>query len=1237
VSIGYHSLDLSIGIREEALHSNAEDLLIPFTAYNLAGVVQKIPVTFRLSPLQGPGRLIRPRYWEAPDTHILDEPSYTRLFPYDEYGSEAIRENWRQGAATWDSKVSLTTREQKIRLPLKGLAPGWYRVEATAEDGFGRPVTTRRDIRVRDAVSGKPDPNAYFTHSLSKPSGEPGEKVSLTIGSDADALWVIRHFDGHKGSVTPKTPTGKVGDPKKTVAWLDHGHDYRFIDLSNKAVQDLEMPIDAEDRGGFAVSHAFVKHNRFFHSLDIVKVPWTDKELQVEFTSFRDRTEPGGKEQWTVKLKGSKGEQVAAEVLLSMYDASLDQFLPHEWQRPDLFPTYPTRDDRYLFLPWSNPLGFGERSGMTGQPPVPEIPAIDKAYPRLLWEYGNMDVFRPRMMAERAQGMKMMMKSESMPAMAMADSQAATPPNEPLNETVQAGYGKEQTKKKGEAPKAVRVRKDFRETAFFLPDLKTDPQGDITFSFTMPEALTEWKWQVLAHTRDLAMGSATQTVVTRKELMVQPNAPRFLREGDQLVLPARISNLTEREVSGEAVLELFETETGKPVDGVFNNMAPRQFFTAAAGQGTDVGFRISVPGNYSGAVSYRIVAKTAAHSDGEEKALPVLSNRILVTESMPMMVKGLGTKSFDFEKLRKSGGSPTLTHHRLTFEYSSDPAWYAVQSLPYLTAFPYDCAEQLFNKFYANAVAGRIVEGKPKIRDYFARWMKDSAQGVLNRNPELKDILLEETPWVMEAKDEQRQLRDIARLFDLVRLSQEQSATLDLLAKKQSSNGGFVWFSGGPDNRYITQYILTGMARLRQMDALKGESAAKAEPMIRAALAYVRERLAEDHREALKSKAGSITIGELQVQGLYSLSAFGFEGREKGYKEALSHYIGLTAKNWTTMGTQMQAMAAVTLHRAGDRKTPADIMRSLKETAVKSDDIGMYWKSKGSPWYWQSAPVETQAMAIEAFTLLAEDPAAVESMKQWLLTQKQTNRWSSTRSTADACHALLMRGGDWLGAERRAEIKAGVQEPMYFREGAEAEAGTGYFKAVVDGPFVDADLGRIEVTVKGKGATDEGSLSWGAAHWQYFEMTDRITPASTPLSIVKRLFVERNTPKGPVLEPVGDGSGLKVGDKLKVRIELRSDRDMEFVHLKDMRASGSEPLNVLSGYRWQGGLGYYESTRDAATNFFFDRLPRGTHVFEYPLFATHEGRFSVGLATAECMYAPEFRAHSGGMELRVSR
>jgi hypothetical protein len=304
----------------------------------------------------------------------------------------------------------------------------------------------------------------------------------------------------------------------------------------------------------------------------------------------------------------------------------------------------------------------------------------------------------------------------------------------------------------------------------------------------------------------------------------------------------------------------------------------------------------------------------------------------------------------------------------------------------------------------------------------------------------------------------------------------------------------------------------------------------------------------------------------------------------------------------------------------------------LKENALVSEEMGMYWKENYEGFYWYEAPIESQALLIEAFDEVANDKKAVDDLKVWLLKSKQTQNWESTKATSEAVYALLLRGTDWLATESNVEISMGDMkiDPKQMPD-VKVEAGTGYFKTSWSGSDIKPQMGNITVSKK-----DEG-VSWGAVYWQYFEQLDKITPHKTPLQLVKKLFIEKNTASGPVLDPVTENTKLKPGDKLKVRIELRVDRDMEYVHMKDMRASGFEPVNVFSQYKWQDGLGYYESTRDAATNFFFSHLNKGTYVFEYPLVVSHSGDFSNGITTIQCMYAPEFTSHSEGIRVTVGK
>jgi len=617
--------------------------------------------------------------------------------------------------------------------------------------------------------------------------------------------------------------------------------------------------------------------------------------------------------------------------------------------------------------------------------------------------------------------------------------------------------------------------------------------------------------------------------------------------------------------------------------------------------------------------------------------MPVLTNRMLVTETMPLPMRGTGTKNFTFVKLLNSGKSETLQNYALTLEYTSNPAWYAVQALPYLMEYPYECAEQTWNRYYANSLATFISNSSPRIKQVFEKWkIKDTAalMSNLQKNQELKAVLLEETPWVLQAKTEEQQKKNIVLLFDLIRMSNEMNSAYEKLKQMQSPNGGFVWFKGGPDNAYMTQYIITGIGHLKKL----GVDIKKLSPILDAAIPYLDKQIKKDYDDLKKYKIDlkTYTPGHYEIQYLYMRSFFPDEKIPAASQVAYNYFRSRAQLTWMKQGKYMQGMIALSLGRTADTKTPAAILKSLKETSITNEELGLYWKDNSGGWFWHQAPIETQALLIEAFQEIGKDAKTVDDMKTWLLKNKQTINWKTTKATAEACYALLLQGTDWLSNETFVEIKLG--NTTIKSTDNKQEAGTGYFKKTIDGPLVNSGMGNISVTIGSQSPTqliNRPSASWGGIYWQYFENLDKITTASTPLKLDKKLFVETNTDRGPILTPVNEGHALKVGDKIKVRVELRVDRDMEYVHMKDMRASCLEPVNVLSGYKWQGGLGYYETTKDASTNFFFDYLRKGTYVFEYSLFVTHTGNFSNGITSIQSMYAPEFSSHSEGIRISV--
>ncbi|MGZ3859483.1 MAG: alpha-2-macroglobulin family protein [Flavisolibacter sp.] len=1191
VSAGYSSLLVKTAVASRIPLDSLSSLRI--RTENMNGIFQPAVVSLRFTALQPEQRLIRSRYWTAPDQFLMDRASFIGYFPHDEYRSETDATTWPRGSLVWEESDS--SRSDAV-FPLRNprLPAGFYELALSTRDKEGHEVKDVRYVELFEASSPSLNKPEYLWTRTGRSPLEPGETALTQVGSSASGVHLIREINR-----------------------ISEKENFSYASL-NQEKKSFSYPIKETDRGGFGVNYFFVKDNRFYQLTDILSVPWTNKELQVEYASFRDRTLPGSQEKWEVNITGYQKEKVAAEVLVSMYDASLDQFKPHQWDKPAPWPVFAQT------FPWQGNQNFSALSSREKSASI-DYRNFEKNYDHLNFEFGGqpgvlMEMRLPyaRALGGKVAGISLQQK--------IADSTQA--------DEVAIGYaGAKAPAIPAEAP--VQARKDFRETAFFFPDLRTDEKGSVRFSFTVPEALTRWKWQTLAHTKELAFGLSSKELITQKPLMVQPNAPRFLRQGDHLEFSTKIVNLSDSEITGQVQLELLNATTGQSVDGWFINAFPNQYFTVGAGQSEVVSFPLQVPYQFSDALVWRVTARSGNLSDGEENILPVLTNKILVTESLPISMKGSGQKSFHLEHLLQSGASETLQHQSLAVEYTSNPSWYAVQALPYLMEFPYECAEQVWNRYYANALATQITRSSPTIRQVFASWKTADTTALLSslqKNPELQSALLEETPWVLEARSEQEQKQHLGVLFDPERLESEAKANWDKLAQMQSSNGGFVWFPGGPDDRYITQYILSGMGHLEKMQG--GHQVMN--PVTKATLDYLDKKITGDYAILARSSKTSRPPAPayLQVQYLYARSFFPGYPLPKTTQEAYHYFFQQVQKQWMHQNPYMQGMIALVLHRSGDSKGAAAILQSLKERAVRTEEMGMYWKDPGAGFkgFWWQAPIETQALLIEAFSEISGDRPTVDALKTWLIKNKQTNHWATTKATADACYALLEKGSPWLDTTAAA-VSIRLGNKVISTENQEREAGTGYFKKQIEPGTIRPDMGNITVNIRQPG---EGAQpSWGAVYWQYFEDLDKIRPSSTPLALDKKLFLEKNTDRGPVLVPVEGGTVLHTGDKIKVRIELHVDRDMEYVHLKDMRAPAMEPLQVLSGYQWQGGLGYYESTRDAGTDFFIHDLRKGSYVFEYPLFLTHTGSFSAGLATIQCMYAPEFSAHSGDTRIEV--
>ncbi|KAA1242481.1 MG2 domain-containing protein [Aquimarina sp. RZ0] len=784
------------------------------------------------------------------------------------------------------------------------------------------------------------------------------------------------------------------------------------------------------------------------------------------------------------------------------------------------------------------------------------------------------------------------------------------------------------TKKGIEELQKIVPRKNLKETAFFFPQLQTDKKGNISFNFTSPETLTKWKFQAFAYDKQLNSRLIQSEVITQKELSVTPNPPRFLRQGDTISLSAKITNLNIKKMNGLVSLQLIDEISQKNLQSLIIDSKQVQNFTVDARQNASANWKIHIPENVK-AIRYTICAKAGKFSDGEESILPVLSNNLLVTESIPIWVRPGEKKTYGFDKMAKQT-STTQKNHQLTIEYTTNPAWFAIKSLPYLMEFPYECAEQTFARYYSNEIATHILNSNPKIKTVFDIWKKnDQFVSNLEKNEELKNILIQETPWLRNAQSEKEQQTRLAELFDIVKITKKQEDILQKLKRMQDPSGGFPWFSGSNPNRYITRHLVSGLGHLKKLN-IDSENIYTTNIIAKKAIAYLDIKYLENFKYQFLNN-GDYYFTNDDLHYFYARSFW-----EEKYpisqeiKNIYNTYIPKKTEEWLQTKLFNKTILALILHRNSDQKIAKKILSTIEESAVQSTEHGMYWKENKAGWYWYQSPIETQALIIEAFSEINNDPTIIDNLKIWLLKNKQLQNWSTTKSTTEAIYALLLHGSDWLSAENTVQINFGdALKTSNILQFDPIEAGTGYLKKQWNKKDITPVMSHI--TVQNTSTVSQ----YGGYYWQYFEDLDKITSAKTPLQLKKKLFLKKNTDTGEEINEITDKTQLQLGDLIRVRIELKSDRAMEFIHMKDMRASGLEPVNVISQYKWQDGLGYYESTKDAATNFFIDYLPKGVYVFEYDLRVNNKGGFSNGITTIQSMYAPEFRSHSEGVRIKI--
>ncbi len=1081
----------------------------------------------------------------------------------------------------------------------KSLEPGVYRLEILSKDQKGNSIRYEKIVTVYSLDKGKeiPDNSPLFIVNP-KEDYEPGETVRIYLGSVFDKAYVLVSI---RDLNTPKAQ-------------------YRWVELNNKKQTVLEIPIEEKHRGNFSVYFNTIHNNRLFTQELIINVPYKNKELKIVTETFRSKLYPNQQETWKFRIVGQKNEKITAELLASMYDKSLDQFMIHYWSfSPFYYYSHARNLNNEFYTLISSNCNYNYR--------YYDIP-LTLVYPQLnMFEVSYYGRYFGRYRNKEGFGSKIAFAKES-PTMD-GKEKVPSPKNEmPLEDKpIDNNTSKQEDNQTLAHNKESFIRKNLNETAFFYPELKTDEQGNISFSFTTPEALTTWKFMAFAHTKDLKYGFIQKECITQKQLMITPHLPRFLREGDSLWLYIKVDNLTEKNQKVSVKINIEDALKN------FDNLVLKEQkeILVASKKSSVAAFMFKVPMQLS-MVKVTVLAETESFADGEEHLLLVLPNRMLVTESLPFYVKGKQEKQVHFKRFEEAQQNKTLTNKSLTLEYTANPIWNVIQSIPYLAAYPYECNEQVFNRYYANKLSQHIVSTLHNFQNIVNNWLADTTHNTLlsplSKNEELKSMILAETPWVRESIDEASQRKNIAKFFDKETIDKDIKHAADKLIKSQNPNGSWGWFPGMPENLYITQYLVASIGRLEKSYNINSEL----HKTIPQAIKYIDNQIEKDYdilkKYVKKDDLLKLQIGYLQVYYLYARSFYLNERKNFLNSEAFQYYYQQAKQYWNQMSEYMQGLIALTTYRMGDVAIAKQIIASLKERAVVSEEKGIYWKNISSGFYWYELPIETHSLLIEAFNEIENDSKTIEELKLWLLLQKQVQNWRTTTATANAIHVLLFTGKTELNTNFDAKIQWGNQ-PLEINK-KQIEVATGYIKQTKKNEEVTHNLATISVKNTGN------DIAWGSLHWQYFENLDKITNYETKyMSIKREYYKEVITERGKKLEAINENNVLKIGDIVVVKLIIECDRNLEFVHLKDMRPSSFEPMQVISGYSYNGGLGYYNETKDASYNFFFDYLPRGKYVLEYTLRVTQKGSFSTGISTIQCMYAPEFNAHAKGMIIRV--
>ena len=1133
------------------------------------------PAPGRPKPYQTPGDRLRPRWGSGP-------------------GSEAILRLWKDGARAAEGAVEHDVRGEAV-VTIPPLEMGGYRLIYETKDDFGALCREQREFLV---VGGKDDPSSVrlpLVLSAERPSAPVGKTARFLVHSRwAGQPLLLETFKG-----------GEIQERR----WLEAAKDTGV----------LEIPVTEGHRGGFGVRVTSLRDHQTMTAEANVFVPWDNKELDISFSSFRDKLSPGGRETWRVMVKTPDGRTAvrgAAELLAYMYDRSLDLFAVH--RPPRIQALYPNRTGT---VSWRPALGLAPRafSDESEWVELPSFPVFKPDDLKSLDRYGIGGPGRGRFSVEGP------VVGRVVGGVVRAEMAATVEAPSPVIDVkmTMASESLDEESDEHPADSPFPLRADFSETAFWEPHLLTEADGTAVVEFTVPDSVTGWRVFVHGVTKDLAGGSLEKEARTVKELMVRPYLPRFFREGDRAELRVMVNNAGAEDLTGEVSLEVFDPLTAENLAPAFGlpPEVPGRPFTVKAGGGSAVVFPLSAPARV-GTVAFKVTAKAGAFSDGELRPLPVLPGRMHLVQSRFATLREGVPRELRFADLAKDD-DPTRINEQLVVTVDAQLFYGLLEALPYLVNFPYECTEQTLNRFLSTGILTSLYGRYPAVADMAKSLSKrETRLETFDAADPNRKMALEESPWILAAEGGTAAGYSVENVLDPRVASAQREASLAKLLKAQTSNGAFPWWPGGPPSPYMTLYIVHGFSKAVEF----GVDVPK-EPVVRAFGYLHGHYLEEIVRKLMARDAGweFVTFLNYTIGNFPDASWTGGVFMDADRRAMLD----FSFKHWKEHSPYLKGFLALTLNRAGRPKDAALVWDSVMDSARTTEDEGTSWAPEDRGWLWYNDRIETHAFALRTLMELRPKDARTDGIVQWLFLNKKLNHWKSTRATSEVLYsvAYFLKTSGAMGVKESVRVDAcGVRTDFTF----DPDRYTGKKnQVVIPGDRLGPECAAVRVGKTGKG------LAFASATWHFSteKMPER---GDGDLFAVDRTYFKREK-KGQetVLKPLAEGAALAVGDEIEVHLSIRARHPAEYVHLRDPRPSGCEPSSLTSGYRWDLGLVRYEEVRDSGMNFFMERLPQGEYTLKHRMRCAMAGTFKAAPATLQSLYAPEFAAHSAGRLVTV--